>query len=101
MILSIAFTQFVFVSLGMLAIRVLLKAGGYTPNVEGMFPPFSVWMSNNGFLLLLLPMAWSVFASLCLQIRHGLLCESLARVTGIAGLVGIFAAYFAAAWPLL
>jgi len=101
MILTIAFTQFVFVSLGMLAIRVLLKAGGYAQNVEGMFPPFAVWISHNGFLLFLVPLLWAAFASLCLHVRRAPLVESTARVTGIAGLAGIFAVYFAAAWLLL
>jgi hypothetical protein len=101
MILTIAFTQFVFASLGMLALRVLLKAGGYAANVEDMFPRFPVWLSHNGFLLFLVPLLWSAFASLCVHKGSGLLGESTARVTGVAGIVGIFAVCFYAAWLLI
>jgi len=97
MILTIAFTQFVFISLGILSIRVLLKAGGYAPNVEGMFPPFAVLLMHYGFLLFLVPLIWSAFASLCLHVRRGIFDEPVARVTGVAGIVGIFAVYFYAA----
>ncbi len=101
MILTIAFTQFVFASLGMLALRVLLKAGGYAANVEDMFPGFPVWLSHNGFLLFLVPLLWSAFASLCIHKRSGSVGEFTARVTGVAGIVGIFAVYFYAAWLLI
>lgn len=100
MILTIAFTQFVFVSLGILALHVLLKAGGYAGNVEEMFPWFPVWLAHNGFLLFLVPLLWSAFATLCLHKRAGLLGESAAKLTGIAGTMGIFAVYFYAAWLL-
>jgi hypothetical protein len=101
MILSIAFAQFVIISLGILAIRVLLKAGGYAENVEGMFPRVSVWMTHYGFLLFLVPLLWASFASFCLQRQRRFFNESIVRATGVGGLAGIFAAYFYAAWLLL
>lgn len=101
MILSIALTQFVFISLGILSVNVLLKAGGYAANVAGRFPEFSVWMATQSLWLFAVPFAWVAFAGLCLHFRKSLLSESTARLTGVALAVAIFAAYFRAAYLLL
>jgi hypothetical protein len=101
MILSIALTQFVFISLGMLSVNVLLKAAGYAANVAETFPEFSVWMAIQSLWLFALPLAWVAFAGLCLHVDKGPLSEVVARVTGVALAVAIFAAYFTAAFLLL
>jgi len=101
MILTIALTQFVFISLGILAVNVLLKAGGFAANVADSFPPFSVWMATQSLWLFALPLAWVAFASLCNFFARGLLSDMSARSTGILLAVAIFAAYFSAAFLLL
>ena len=100
MILSIALTQFVFISLGMLSVNVLLKAAGYAANVAETFPSFSVWMATQSLWLFALPLAWVAFAGFCLHFGKAPLSEMTARVTGAALAVAIFAAYFAAAFLL-
>lgn len=94
MILTIGLTQFVFVSLGLLTVNVLLKAGGFAENVATSFPAFSVWMARDGAWLFALPMLWVAVALLCEQAIRGTLAEKVARVTGVLVAVAIFAAYF-------
>jgi hypothetical protein len=101
MILPIALTQFVFISLGMLSVNVLLKAAGYAANVAETFPAFSVWMATQSLWLFALPLAWVAFAALCQHIGRGLFSESTARVTGVLLAAAVFAAYFTAAFLLL
>jgi hypothetical protein len=101
MILTIGLTQFVFVSLGILTLNVLLKAGGYAPNVASSFPPFPVWLALNSLWVFILPMAWIIFAGLCGYFRRGPLSESVARVSGVGIMVGIFLAYFYACAQLI
>ena len=100
MILSIALTQFVFISLGILSVNVLLKAAGYATNVAETFPAFSVWMATQSLWLFAMPLAWVAFAGLCLHISKGLFSEMTARVTGVFLAMAIFAAYFTAAFLL-
>ena len=100
MILSIGLTQFVFVSLGLLTVNVLLKAGGFAQNVEATFPAFSVWMARDGAWIFALPMLWVAMALLCEQAIRGTLAEKLARATGVIVSAAIFAAYFYAAFLL-
>ena len=101
MILSIALTQFVFLSLGILSVNVLLKAAGYAANVAETFPAFSVWMATQSLWLFTLPLGWVAFAGLCLHIGKEPFSEMATRVTGVALAVAIFAAYFTAAFLLL
>ena len=101
MILSIALTQFVFLSLGILSVNVLLKAAGYAANVAETFPAFSVWMATQSLWLFTLPLGWVAFAGLCLHIGKEPFSEMAAQVTGVALAVAIFAAYFTAAFLLL
>jgi len=94
MILTIGLTQFVFVSLGLLTVNVLLKAGGFAQNVEAAFPAFSVWMARDGAWLFVLPMLWVAVALLCEQAIRGTIAEKFARATGVMVAAAIFAAYF-------
>jgi hypothetical protein len=100
MILPIALTQFVFISLGMLSVNVLLKAAGYATNVAETFPAFSVWMATQSLWLFALPLAWVAFAGFCLHFGRGPLSQMMARITGASLAVVIFAAYFTAAFLL-
>jgi len=101
MILSIALTQFIFISLGMLSVNVLLKAAGYASNVAETFPAFSVWMATQSLWLFALPLVWVAFAGLCLHGGKGSLPQMAVRLTGVGLAVAIFAAYFTAAFLLL
>lgn len=100
MILSLGLTQFVFVSLGLLTVNVLLKAGGFAPNVESTFPPFSVWMARDGAWLFALPMVWVAAALFFEQAIRGTWAEKIAAATGVAVTIGIFFAYGYAAFLL-
>jgi hypothetical protein len=97
MILTIGLTQFVFVSLGLLTVNVLLKASGFAANVESSFPAFSVWMARDGAWLFALPMLWVALALFCEQAIRGTFSEKLARASGVVFAIAIFAAYFYAA----
>lgn len=93
MIISIASTQFVFLALGMLALNVLLKAGGYAPNVASSFPPMALALAHQGLWLFCVPLAWIAFATACLHFRNAVLNEKLARGTGVAIAAAIFVVY--------
>jgi len=97
MIVSIGATQFVFLSLGILALNVLLKAGGFAPNVSGNFPPLAVELARHGVWMYVLPFIWVAFAALCERSAKGFLCDSTARVTGVLVAAGIFGLYTYAA----
>ena len=93
MILSIASTQFVFLALGTLALNVLLKAGGYAPNVAGSFPPLAITLAHQGLWLFCVPLAWVVFATACLHFKNTVLNEKTARVAGGAIAAAIFVTF--------
>jgi hypothetical protein len=93
MITSIASTQFVFLALGMLALNVLLKAGGYAANVAGTFPPLALTLAHQGVWLFCVPLAWIAFATTCAHWNNAVWNEKTARVTGILVAAAIFVAY--------
>ena len=91
--ISIAATQFVFLSLGILALKVLLKAGGYAPNVASKFPDLAVQLGRHGVWMFIIPLAWVAFASLCERVGK----PSVARAIGVAVAAGLFMLYTYAA----
>ncbi|MEI6278287.1 MAG: hypothetical protein WCQ16_02745 [Verrucomicrobiae bacterium] len=93
MILSIASTQFVFLALGMLALNVLLKAGGYAPNVAGTFPPLALTLAHQGLWLFCVPIAWVCLATACARWNNAVLNEKTARVVGVSIATAIFLLY--------
>lgn len=93
MIISIASTQFVFLALGILAMNVLLKAGGYAPNVAGAFPPLALALAHQGLWLFCVPIAWIAFAAACTHFKNAVLNDNLARATGVAIAAAIFVVY--------
>lgn len=101
MILSIAFTQFIVVSLGILAVNVLLKATGYNPSLAASYDPVTIAVSSWGLALLATPLAWTAFASLCSHINRPPLTAATARASGILLALALAAILFRAALPLL
>jgi len=93
MILSIASTQFVFLALGMLALNVLLKAGGYAPNVASSFPPLALTLAHQGLWLFCVPIAWVAFATACTHCKNAVLNDQTARVSGVTIAAAIFILY--------
>lgn len=93
MILSIAFTQFVFISLGILALNVLLKSGGFAANVEASFPWLAVALGRHGLWMFLVPLVWTAFAALCEHVNRGPFTPAVARATGVLLTVALFAVY--------
>ncbi len=93
MIISIASTQFVFLALGMLALNVLLKSGGYAANVAGSFPPLALTLAHQGLWLFCVPLAWIAFAAACTHWSNPLLNEKTARAAGVLIAAAIFVVY--------
>ncbi len=100
MIISIGFTQFVLLSLGILALNVLLKAGGFAENVADTFPQLAVQLGRQGLWIYLLPLAWVAFATICVTFKQGWFNPSLARWSGVGLTVAIAGVYFYAATTL-
>jgi hypothetical protein len=97
MILSLAFTQFVFISLGILALNVLLKAGGYAENVADSFPPIAVALGRHGLWMFCIPLIWVAFAALCDRVAKGPWTDATARISGTAIAAAIFVIFVYAA----
>jgi hypothetical protein len=57
----IAITQFVFLSLGSMAMRVLVAANAI--DTKAKFGEFALFLTRHGWWLLLLPVAWAFFAN--------------------------------------
>lgn len=93
MILSLASTQFVFLALGILALNVLLKAGGYAANVAGSFPPLAITLAHQGLWLFCIPLLWVAFATACVRSKNAIFNEATARTTGVLTAAAIFLAY--------
>lgn len=93
MIISIASTQFVFLALGMLALNVLLKAGGYAPNVAGTFPPLALALAHQGLWLFCVPLVWLAFATACTSLKNAVMNERTAQATGVVIAAAIFILY--------
>lgn len=100
MILATSLTQFVFVSLGILALNVLLRAGGFSESVASSFPPFAVALALHAFWMFSVPLAWAAFATFCGYVGKWPLNESTARVSGIVVAAAIFALYLYASSTL-
>jgi uncharacterized protein YjeT (DUF2065 family) len=77
----------------MLAMNVLLKAGGYAPNVAGSFPHIAIVLAHQGLWLFCLPLAWVAFATACAHFKSAVLNDKLARATGVAIAAGLFVVY--------
>jgi uncharacterized protein YacL len=101
MIVSIAFTQFVVVSLGILAVNVLLKASGYNPSLADSYDPLTIAVSSWGLVLLATPLVWTAFANLCEHIARPPLDARTARATGVILAAALAALLLRAALPLL
>jgi len=82
MILTIALTQFVFVSLGILALHVLLKSAGFAANVADAFPVFPVWLADHSFWFFAVPLVWMACAGLVLHTNSGGVREALVKWIG-------------------
>jgi hypothetical protein len=97
MILSLGFAQFALISLGILALNVLLKANGYAENIASSFPPLAVLLGRHGLWILAVPLAWVAFATICERAGKGGINDKVARVTGVGLIVAIIAVFFYAA----
>lgn len=93
MIVSIASVQFVFLALGMLALNVLLKAGGYAPNLSASFPPQALFLAHQGLWLFCIPLFWIALATACQHWNNRLLNETTARISGALIALAIFSLY--------
>ncbi|MFZ4598618.1 MAG: hypothetical protein ACOYNN_08245 [Terrimicrobiaceae bacterium] len=98
MILTIAFTQFVFVSLGILALNVLLQAGGYAENVAASFPALAVALGRHGLWVYCIPLAWVAFAVFCDRLAKGPWSDATAQISGVVVTGAIFVVYVYAAF---
>ncbi len=64
MVTVIGITQFVFLSLGIMAVNILIKVGTLKPSEH---PPLSQFLYQYGPWLFLIPVAWVLLAGLLVQ----------------------------------
>lgn len=85
MIKVLALTQFAFLSLGVVALKIMLQANPRTEASEFLrrLDGISLW-------LFLVPLAWVAFASACLHQDRGVLRPRAAQVLGVILAVACF-----------
>ncbi|MEO6054141.1 MAG: hypothetical protein ABIP97_09030 [Chthoniobacterales bacterium] len=93
MIRVIAITQFVFLSLGFLALTIIVKASTYPDASAQPIPAISTFLAQYGAWFLLVPVLWTVFAMICQKGGRGLLSLNSAQVSGVilsAAILGVY-----------
>jgi len=86
MITVLSLTQFAFLSLGIMALKILLHA---TSNPAPP-PPFAAFLDQYYKWLFVLPILWVAYASACVRINRGVLSAKVARVAGVVLAAAIF-----------
>src|SRR5882757_2178144 len=89
MVAVIGITQFVFLSLGVMALNILIKVGTAKPSEH---PPLALFLAHNGLWLFLVPLAWVILAALFTQTNKPALV-AICRVSGILLAAAILVAY--------
>lgn len=74
----IALTQFVFLSLGIMAVNIIVKSGSSNRHSE-----LAIILAGYGVWLLIIPLTWLIYNSACEKIDKGLFTVKLGRATGI------------------
>jgi len=89
----IALTQFVFISLGTMAVNILAKIDSHQTVIGQNASSLNGFLANNGIWLLLIPIVWTAFAHGCSLLRKGHLTTKVVHPIGIALTVVIFLLY--------
>jgi len=87
----IAITQFVFLALGSMALRVLMNANAIddaNPQAE-----LALFLVSNSWWLVLLPAAWALYANIAGRVNRGPLSLMVAHGVGVVMIVGIAAVF--------
>ncbi len=85
MIKVLALTQFAFLTLGVVALKIMVQANG---NV--LVSPYLQRLDAMAVWLFLVPLAWVAFASACLHLDRGVLRPMVAQVLGVILAVACF-----------
>ena len=102
----LALFQVLLVIIGFLALGIVLKLSGYPDALRLHWNPLAVFLREHGFLLLLLPLLWTIYAVAAERVQQGWLLPRLAFSFGV-GLalllipLFLYAAVFAYTRPLL
>jgi hypothetical protein len=86
MITVISLTQFALLSLGIMALKILIHASSKPVEPTS----FAAFLDAYGLLLYALPILWVIYATACVRINHGVLSANGARVVGVIIAATIF-----------
>lgn len=90
---TIALTQFVFLSLGIMALNIIVK-------ITHQPSPFARFLAGQGWWLVLLPLGWVVYDRVCRIFNKGIFQVRFATASGILLAAAILACYaFAIFFP--
>lgn len=85
MILVIALTQFAFLTLGIAALKILVRS-----DAGSSIAPHWISLNQWSILLFLIPIIWTGFASACQMVNKGPLNLNVARIIGVIVAIACF-----------
>lgn len=85
MIRVIAMTQFAFLALGVVSLKIMINA-----NTEAASSAYLEFLDSIAYWLFALPLAWIFFATVCSKIDKPPLTMAVARVTGVILAIACF-----------
>lgn len=83
MVTVIAMTQFAFLALGIVALKILIHASG-----SETISPALQRLDRMSLWLFVIPLAWIAFASVCAHINRFPLVTNVARILGVIIAIG-------------
>ncbi len=96
MVYMIGLTQFIFATLGLMGLTIIVNSLGGGQEAS----PFAAFLVRYGLIIILLPVVWVAYATVCEQVNKLILSSKLAQVIGVTLAAVIFFSYgFAILYP--
>jgi hypothetical protein len=79
MITVIALTQFAFIALGLMAVKIIYMAHSTTATLFG----YTLFLDRYGFWLFIIPFLWMFYAQSSIMLKRSIFQPKIARAVGI------------------
>lgn len=96
----LALVQTLLVVAGFLGLGIVLKMAGWPHDDTVEWRPFAVFLRQHGFVLLVLPVLWTIYGVSAERVDRGVLSYRAACIVGVCIAVSIISAFiYAACFP--